>query len=43
MMETDFPLDAPAVQAMREKIAAQLLAIRDIEAEAVITLKAAME
>lgn len=42
-METDFPLEAAAVQAMREAIAEQVLAIRDIEAGAVDDLKAAME
>ncbi len=41
-METDFPLDAPAVQAMREAIAAHALAVRDIEAEAVSALREAM-
>jgi hypothetical protein len=40
--ETDFPLDAAAVQAMRDNIADHVLAIRDIEAEAVNDLKAAM-
>ena len=41
-METDFPLETQAVQAMRENIAAQVLAIRDIEAAAVAGLQAAM-
>jgi len=38
-METDFPLDAAAVQSMRDNIASHVLAIRDIEAEAVSALK----
>jgi hypothetical protein len=42
-METEFPLDAPAVHAMRQNIAAHVLAIRDIEAEAVTALREAME
>ena len=42
-MESGFPLDAPAVQSMREDIASHLIAIRDIEAEAVTALKAAMD
>jgi len=42
-MESDFPLEAPAVQAMRENIAAHVLAIREIEAEGVEALRAAME
>ena len=41
-METGFPLDAPAVQALRENIATHVLAIRDIEAAAVAALKEAM-
>jgi len=41
-MEADFPLDGSAVQAMRERIAAQVLTVRDIEAQAVTALKAAM-
>ncbi len=42
-METEFPLDATGVQTMREKIASQLITIREIEAAAVSTLKLAME
>jgi hypothetical protein len=41
-METGFPLDASGVQTMRENIADQVLAIRDIEAAAVASLKEAM-
>lgn len=42
-METDFPLDAAGVAALREEIADRVLAVRDIEAEAVSALKAVME
>ncbi|MDX1614310.1 MAG: BtrH N-terminal domain-containing protein [Candidatus Promineifilaceae bacterium] len=41
-MEADFPLDTAAVQALREQIAVQVLAVRDIEAQAVTALKGAM-
>lgn len=41
-METDFPLDAAAVQAMREDIAAHVLAVHDIESAATSALKEAM-
>jgi hypothetical protein len=41
-METGFPLDAPAVQTLRENITAHVLAIRDVEAVAVAALKEAM-
>jgi hypothetical protein len=41
-MESGFPLEAPAVQTIRENIAARVLAIRDIEAAAITSLKEAM-
>ncbi len=40
--ETDFPLDAAAVKAMREDIAGHVLAIHDIELAAVSLLREAM-
>ncbi len=40
--ESDFPLDAAGVQALREEIAGHVLAIHDIEAAAVAELKEAM-
>lgn len=42
-METDFPLSDEEVVAFREKIAEQVLRIRDTEAPAVATMKEAME
>jgi hypothetical protein len=41
-METGFPLEAQGVQSMRENIASHVLAIRDVEAQAVSALQAAM-
>jgi len=41
-MESDFPLNAPAVQSMRENIAGHVMEIHDIEAAAVTALKSAM-
>lgn len=41
-METGFPLEAQGVQSMRENIASHVLAIRDVEAQAVFALQAAM-
>ena len=42
-METDFPLSDEEVVAFRERIAEQVLRIRDTEAPAVATMKEAME
>ena len=42
-METDFPLSDEEVVAFRERIAEQVLKIRDTEAPAVATMKGAME
>lgn len=41
-METDFPLDAEGITALQTGLADQLLGIRDIEAQAVGALQAAM-
>jgi hypothetical protein len=41
-METDFPLDAAAVQAMRENIAEHVMAVHEIEAAGLAALEEAM-
>jgi hypothetical protein len=41
-METDFPLDAAQVRALKEHIAAQVMIVHDIEQAAVTALQAAM-
>ena len=41
-MESDFPLDQPAVEAQRENIAVHVMAIHNLESAAVTALKSAM-